>query len=98
MSDKIKAVKFVARTTARIGTATIVKAAIENNCEVETRFQRITVLVATAVIVGMSKNAVGAATDARVDEAVELYTTLSEKIKKTHQEVQEELETQPTEN
>ena len=75
--SKIKAIKFVARIVVGAGTTTITHSIIRNNVEPTNLFQAISVGAAALTIGSMAEGAARAHTDARIDEFVETWNSLS---------------------
>lgn len=70
---KIEIVKKAVSTIVGIGTAKIVKDIIENNVDVNNRYQQVTVGTASVAIGYAVSDYTSAYTDSKIDEAVELW-------------------------
>jgi len=70
---KIAAVKKIVTTIVGIGTAKIVKDIIENNVNIDNRYQQVTVGSASVAIGYAVSDVTSQYTDTQIDKAVELW-------------------------
>lgn len=70
---KIEIAKKIISTIVGFGTAKIVKDIVENNVDIDNRYQQVTVGAASAAIGYAVSDYTSAYTDAKIDEMVELW-------------------------
>ena len=70
---KIEIAKKIISTIVGIGTAKIVKDIIENNVDIDNRYQTVTVGTASVAIGYAVSDYTSAYTDSKIDEMVELW-------------------------